>query len=157
MPAKGTKQSAAGKEAGASNLAKWQSESGHHLQALRHGVYSQTVRQRYSDLRTNEGKRLKTVMDSIVDDLGGAEQLNSAQNVILGGLRSKFIVVFQIGKYLDRQFDIIDSNGELLACLKSNFLQYSESIRRDLETLYAVRKSITLRRVPKLEELIKSK
>jgi hypothetical protein len=120
-------------------LGNWKKD--HPYQAnLRHGAHSRTVRQKYSDLRTTEGQKLKAVIDSLVSDLGGPAQLNAAQNAILGALRSKFIVVFQISDYLDRQTDIIDSDGQLLACLGRNFLSYTESIRRDLEVLFGVKR-----------------
>lgn len=141
-------------EAGAKNLAKWQAEEGHQQQALKHGVYSQTIRKRYSDLRTTEGRKLRSVIDSLVDDLGGPQNINAAQQVILAGLRAKFIVIFQIGDYLDRQLNVIFGTGELLPCLGKNFLSYTDSIRRDLECLYGMSKSRIKRNVPKLEDLI---
>ena len=150
---KGSKATHAQAKAGAENLRKWQEEEGHGLQNLKHGRYSTTVRQRYSDLRTSEGRRLKAVIDALVHDLGGPEGINAAQNVLMGGLRSKFIVVFQIGNYLDKQTRIIDPHGELLACLSKDFLRYTESIRRDLETLYSI-SGKARRQVPKLQDLI---
>ena len=154
MPKKVKKQLSGSAAAGAANLAKWQAEEGHHQQATKHGAYSDTVRQRYSDLRTTEGKKLKSVIDSIINDLGGPTELNAAQNVVLGGLRGKFIVVFQISEYLDRQTSIIDNDGQLLACLGKNFLGYTDSIRRDLETLYGMSRAHFKRKVPRLEDLI---
>jgi hypothetical protein len=141
-------------EAGAKNLAKWQAEEGYHQQALKHGAYSATIRQKYSDRRTAQGKRLKAVEDDLVEDLGGPLEINAAQSVILGGLRSKFIVIFQIGDFLDRQTSIISKDGELMPCLGRNFLSYTDSIRRDLETLYGMAKTKIKRQVPKLEDLI---
>jgi len=150
---KGTPATLEQAAAGEANLMKWKEEQGHPEPNRKHGAFSGSVRQRYIDLRTSEGQRLKTVIDALVEDLGGPESVNAAQNVLIGGLRSKFIVIFQIGEYLDRQSCIVNDQGELLACLGRNFLSYTESIRRDLETLYAI-SGKSKRNVPRLEELI---
>ena len=142
------------KDAGSANLAKWQQDEGHQKQALTHGAYSATIRQRYSDLRTTEGRRLQVVIDGVVNDLGGPTELNAAQQVVIGSLRSKLIVVFQISGFLDRQESIINKDGYILPVLGQNFLQYQESIRRDLETLYGMNRSNLRRKVPKLSEII---
>jgi len=64
------------------------------------------------------------------------------------------IVELQVGKSLDKQKDIISSGGEMLPVLRKNFLHFTESIRRDLEPLYALGRSQYRRQVPKLEEII---
>ncbi len=55
--------------------------------------------------------------ESAIDNMGGPAGVNAGQNIILGNLRAKFIVVFQISKYLEKQSSIINPQGELLACL----------------------------------------
>jgi hypothetical protein len=140
-------------DAGCRNLMKWQEEHGHHQQALKHGAQSQTIRKRYSDLRTVEGQRLKAVIDAITADLGGPEGINAGQQVLLGGLQSKLIVIFQISDYLDKQSGIVDAAGELLPCMGKNFITYTESIRRDLEAIYGFKRS-NKTKVPTLDELI---
>jgi hypothetical protein len=142
-------------EAGCRNLMAWKaSQPGSHAEPNRkHGARSQTIRKRYSDLRTGEGQRLKAVIDAITADLGGPEGINAGQQVLLGGLQSKLIVIFQISDYLDKQSRIVDAEGKLLPCLGQNFLSYTESIRRDLEAIYGFTRSRKTK-VPSLEELI---
>jgi hypothetical protein len=103
---------------------------------LAHGAYSVHVRKRYSDARTIEGKRLKAIIAGLTEDLGGQEQITSAQRIVLDAIRSKIQVVLQIGKYVDRQPSIISDSGEVLPCLGRHYLAFSESINRDLERLY---------------------
>jgi hypothetical protein len=105
-------------------------------------------------LRTSEGKRLKVVLDSVVGDLGGPAELNAAQQVLLGSFRGKLIVLFQISDYLDKLQSIINKDGYILPVLGQTYLSYSESVRRDLETLYGLSRSQLRRKVPKLEEII---
>ena len=137
-------------EAGAANLAKWKADQGNPEPARTHGAFSSTIRQRYSDLRTTEGQKLKSVIDSIIADIGGTASLNAFQNVIIGGLRGKFIVIFQISDYLDRQSSIIDSEGNVLACLRQTYLTYMESANRDLERLYGISRAQLRKATPKL-------
>jgi hypothetical protein len=142
-------------EAGCRNLMKWKASQpgGHVTPNLKHGVGSATIRQRYSDLRTTEGQRLKAVIDTLVADLGGPENINAGQQVILGALKAKFIVLFQISDYSDKQESIINAEGSLMNVLSRNFLAYAESIRRDLEVLYGFSRKKS-GKVPTLEELI---
>lgn len=136
---KGRKSTKAEAEAGAANLAKWKEENpagGH----LTHGATSATVRKRYTDMRTSEGKQLQAVIDGLVDDLGGKAVLTAAQNLLLQSIRSKLIVVMQISKFADMQISLINSDGELLPCLGRNYTTYSESVRRDLEALFSVKR-----------------
>jgi hypothetical protein len=148
----GRKQSS---EAGCRNLMAWKASQpgGHAEPSRKHGAKSTTIRKRYSDLRTVEGQRLKAVIDAIIGDLGGSEGINAGQQVLLGGLQSKLIVIFQISDYLDKQPSIVDAAGELLPCMGRNFLSYTESIRRDLEAIYGFKRS-SKTKVPTLEELI---
>lgn len=137
------KQTKAEREAGAANLAKWKEEnpSGGNL---RHGAYSKHFRKRYTDKRTREGKQLEAVFQGLIEDLGGKTELTFAQLLILENIRSKLIVIFQISKHVDRQESIINKKGELLPCLGRNYTTYSESLRRDLETLFSIKRKPTL-------------
>jgi hypothetical protein len=110
----------------------------------KHGAYGIHARRKYSDLRSREGKHLKAIMDGIVSDLGGKDKLNSGQCLILDGLRSKIIIVQQIARYIDEQkTSLVNKQGELSSSiLRSDFNMYSESIRRDLETLYIMRRRV---------------
>lgn len=103
---------------------------------ISHGAYSINVRARYSDLRTVEGQRLNTIVQGLISDLGGPEQVNTSQNILIETIKSKLIILFQISEYTDKQVCVIDEkSGELLKCLGRNFISYTEALRRDLEAL----------------------
>ncbi len=136
---KQTKQTKAEIEAGKRNLANWKAENpagGN----LKHGAHSGTIRKRYSDKRTTEGQQLATVMQRLVEDLGGASEISAPQTLLLDNIRSKLIVLFQISKYVDGQASIINETGELLPCLGRNYTVYTESLRRDLEALFSIKR-----------------
>lgn len=139
MAKKERKSTKAEQEAGARNLAEWKAdhpEGG----AVKHGAYSRHVRQRYNDKRTTEGRNLASVMRGRIEDLGGQANLTSAQRLLLDNIRSKLIVVLQISKYVDQHTSIINSKGELLPCLGRNYTVYTESLRRDLEALFSIKR-----------------
>jgi hypothetical protein len=117
-----------------------------------HGAYCQHFAKRYSDARTAEGKRLKAVMDSLVEDLGGHENLNAGQRLLLDTIQSKLIVILQVGKYVDEQPEII-KGGELIPVLGKNYLAYLNSLRLALDQLY---KDHTKgkNKVPSIQEIV---
>ena len=139
MPGKGKKSTQREAEAGAQNLADWK-EKNPSGGALRHGAWSKQVRQRYSDKRTTEGKHLSSLVDGLIVDLGGSENLSTAQSILLNSIRSKLIVILQISKHVDMQESIINEKHELIPCLGRGFTTYSESLRRDLEVLFSVKR-----------------
>ena len=139
MPKKGEKSTGKSAEAGGKNLKEWLDKNPAHGH-LTHGATSSTVRKRYSDLRTTQGKQLQAIIDGLIDDLGGKAVLTSAQNLLLQNIRSKLIVLLQISKYADQQVSLINKEGELLPCLGRNYTTYSESLRRDLEALFSVKR-----------------
>lgn len=104
----------------------------------RHAAYSRQIRQRYSDKRTKEGKRLAAVLNELIQDVG--PDLSAGQCLLLDRIREKLIVLMQIGAYVDRQESILNDKGEILPCLGKNYTTYAESLRRDLEALYATGK-----------------
>jgi len=122
-------------EAGRQNLLDWKQdhpEGGN----LKHGAYSHAIRQRYGDKRYREGKQLARIMKGLREELGGNGNISMAAQLILDSIKSKIVVILQIGKYVDRQIEIIDpKTGELLPCLGRNFTVYAESLRRDLQAL----------------------
>jgi hypothetical protein len=141
-------------EAGAKNLMVWKKE---HPEGgnLRHGAHSGTIRKKYSDKRTTEGKQLASIMKGLRDDFGGNGNIPMAAQIILDSIKSKVVVILQIGKYVDRQIELIDQKtGELLPCLGRNFTSYTESLRRDLEALTAMT-SKKPSRVPDLDTYLK--
>jgi len=119
-----------------------------------HGVWCKHFRKRYTDARTREGKQLKAVMDSLVEDLGGQENLNAAQRLLLDTIQSKLIVVLQIGKYVDQQQEII-KDGELLPVLGKSYLAYLNSLRLTLGELYKI-DTRGKGKVPSIEEIIQN-
>lgn len=125
---------------------------------LKHGVTSKEVRRRYSDKRTEEGKRLAAVRSGLVDSIGGPDCVTTAQSLILAAIEAKLIIVWQIANYVDRQETIVDTQtSEILPCLNKTFLSYSESLRRDIVTLYGLsRLQVRIERLPKIEDLIKA-
>ncbi|NIM96664.1 MAG: hypothetical protein GTO24_00855 [candidate division Zixibacteria bacterium] len=74
-------------------------------------------------------------MTGLVADLGGQPNLTEAQRLLLANIRSKLIVLLQIGKYVERQDSIINTEGELIPCLGRNYTAFAEAIRRDLLAL----------------------
>ena len=85
-------------EAGAKNLATWLAKNPSRGN-LRHGAHSRHFRKRYADARTREGKRLNAVIDNLVQDCGGPENVSTAQSLLIDNIRSKLIVLFQISKF----------------------------------------------------------
>jgi hypothetical protein len=153
MAKKGSKVSSEGLEARKKNLLDWVAdhpEGGN----LRHGAYSGTIRQRYSDKRTRQGKQLAEIMKGLKEDLGCNGNIPMGAQLILDSIKSKIVVILQIGKYVDRQIELIDpKTGELLPCLGRNFTTYTESLRRDLEALTTIANKKSSR-VPSIEEII---
>jgi len=93
-------------------------------------------------------------MDALVEDLGGQENLNAGQRLLLDTIQSKLIVVLQIGKYVDQQPEII-KGGQLLPVLGKNYLAYLNSLRLALDQLY--KDSNKRRKVPDLHEYLLEK
>jgi len=153
---KGSKVSAKQKAAGAANLRRWQKTEGHGLQRMTHGAYSRTIRQKYSDGRTSEGKKLQGILTALEDDLGGAPNLSAGQQLIIAGMRGKVIVLLQMSDYLDRQQSVIDKDGELSGFLKREYLTYCDSVGRDIERLYKLSGNGKRGNVPLIEDLIKA-
>ena len=127
------------REAGKKNLQKYL-ESSPAPPALKHGAYSQVIRHRYTDNRFKEAKQLKTITQDLIQDLGGEANVSAAQRLLLENVRSKLIVLLQIGAYIGQQESIIDAEGNLLPCLAHGYTTYAESLRRDLEALFAVKR-----------------
>ena len=104
-----------------------------------HAAKSAKIAERYSDLRTKEGRTLKAILGHIVSDLGGEGNLNGKQRLLLDTLRAKLNVILQISDYADLQFDgpgIITKEGDLIPCLGRGYLAYTNSVRLTLRELY---------------------
>jgi len=120
---------------GAKHLTKWR-EANPWGSRLSHGYCSQHFKERFSDLRTVEGKGLRAAINDLVSDLGGPENLTAGQNILLARIREKLIVLAGIGKYVDRLPEMVTEGGDLPPVLRGPYASYSESLRRDLLTLY---------------------
>lgn len=96
-------------------------------------------RQRFLDGRSSEARRLKRVIDGLVSDLGGKENLTGAQRLILEGLREKIATVQAIGAHIDRQTALIGQDGELIPSLRRSYIAYSNSVSRDVALLHGLR------------------
>ena len=154
MSTKKQKASKARAEAGARNLAKWKEENPEAFRRvnLKHGAYSRHFAKRHTDARTREGKQLKAVMDALVADLGGHDNLNAGQRLLLDTIQSKLIVISQIGKYVDRQ-SVIIKDGKLLPVLGKNYLAYMNALRLALAELYK-NYGNGKKKIPTIQEII---
>ena len=110
----------------------------------KHGAYAGHVRKRYSDKRTQEGRKLKAVMNSLVQDLGGRDKLNSAQRIILQAIEPKLVTLWQISKYIDENhISLVDKEtGDIIPVIKNTYSVFAESIRRDLECMFLMKRSV---------------
>ena len=117
-----------------------------------HGGFSKHYAKRYSDLRTREGKKLREVMDGLTADLGG--QPTVMQQLGLSNIRTKLIVLFQISKWIDKQESLIGPDQDLIPVLRRSYLQYSNSLRQDLESLA---KLAGQKQAPSLDEYVDAK
>ena len=72
---------------GAKNLAEWK-KTNPAGGRVSHGAYSRHIRKRYTDKRTTEGRQLATVMDALIDDLGGNQEISAPQRLLLDSIKS---------------------------------------------------------------------
>ena len=101
-----------------------------------HGVKSGTVRQRFDDLRTSEGKALSEAMDALVTHFGGAEHISAPMQVLLdAAIRPKLIILMIISEWVNKQGQLINTKGELPPVLGSHYIAYCNGLRRDLMDL----------------------
>jgi hypothetical protein len=124
-----------------------------------HGVSNKTVRKRYTDLRTTEGKQLQAIIEGFTADCGGPECLDSRQQVLLAIIRTKLITILIISDYVDRQIsdDRLIVEGELIPILggpRHGLLGFAESLKKDLDSLYQGNKAVTASRVPSIQDII---
>ena len=143
---------------GRQNLEAWKKEHPGECHTT-HGAGNKRIRKRYTDARTKEGKRLESIIDGFISDCGGAEALDTRQEVLLGIIRTKLITILIISNFIDREIstDNLIKNGELIPILggpRKGLLEYAESLKRDLETLYQGNQALKHSRVPSIKEII---
>lgn len=104
-----------------------------------HGARSKHYAARFSDERTREGRRLKAIMNALVEDLGGKDKLSESQRLLLSSIRSRLVIVLAISAHIDkRKGDVLESDGNLIPCLMRGYSTYLEGMRRDLEALHGL-------------------
>jgi hypothetical protein len=114
---------------GTLNLAKAQ---------LEHGVQSKYIRNRYSDNNTPEGKALLAVMKAIEKDIG--KPFDARQSMLMTLIRSKVVIIMQVGKYLESKEEIVDyEQGTVPHVVDKTFFTASASLRSALNELYTGR------------------
>jgi hypothetical protein len=87
------------------------------------GLVDSNIRRRYSDKRTEEGKRLAAVHKALVASVGGPEGMSSAQALILGALEAKLVVLWQISDHIDclKSGVVEKDSGKLVSCLATPY------------------------------------
>jgi hypothetical protein len=86
------------------------------------------------DQRTALGKALKALRQRLIDDVGG--RINEGQEVLIDRLIEKLLVLNLISGFIFNVDNIINDKGELMPCLGSNYLAYSNSVRLDIQAFY---------------------
>jgi hypothetical protein len=134
---------------------KWKQENPEaaKLANYQHGVYSQTIRNRYADKNTPEGKSLQAIMNGIEKDIG--KPFDARQSLLMSLIRSKVIIITQIGKYLESQESIVDyEKGSVPHVVDKTFFTASSSLRSALNELY-ISKNANARGKKTYEDLVK--
>lgn len=121
-----------------------------------HGVESRTVRQRFDDKRTGQGRALHEALTALAQHFGGPEAVSSPMSLLIYScIRPKLIVLMQIGIWVNKQTEIVRPDGTIPAVLGANYLAYTNSLRRDLETLTNLAKEAGAKvKPPNLSDLI---
>jgi hypothetical protein len=121
-----------------------------------HGAASVTVAQRYDDLRTEEGKALKAAIDSLMDHYGGPEAISSPMQITIdAGIRPKLIVLTQISRWVNKQSEIVDAQGNVPDVLSRVYIAYTNSLMRDLQALSNMAKEAGSNvRPPSIDDII---
>jgi hypothetical protein len=98
-----------------------------------HGGYSFIVRGCLPEHRKYLLSYLIAARESIVADYGGEDRMSASQIILLDRIISKLGCLRLMEEYA-REREIL-SAGELIPCLKKSYLSFSNSLRRDLETI----------------------
>ena len=134
MAKKGQRSSRREAEAGKRNLEAWL-KANPSRGNLRHGVFSTVVRKKYKDKRTREGKALHAIITAIEKDIG--KPFDARQRLLMSLIRSKVLIITQIGKYLESQESIVDyEKGTVPHVVDKTFFAASTSLRSALNELY---------------------
>jgi hypothetical protein len=122
-----------------------------------HGVESSTVRKRFDDRRTAQGAALHETINSLLAHFGGPDNVSSPMSILIdSAVRPKLIVLMLISEWVNKQSEIVSSDGTIPNVLGANYLAYTNSLRRDLESLTNMAKDAgTKVNLPSITELIK--
>ena len=64
--------------------------------------------------------------------------MSQGHHILLDRITEKLIFLQLISNFALNQKDIINDKGELLPCLNSNYLAFSNSLRLDIQAFYAL-------------------
>ena len=98
-----------------------------------HGGYSFLVHGRLPEHRTYIRRYLTACRQGLINDLGGEENLSTAQAILIDRIISKLGCVRCIEEHTREGSVMV--NQELAPALKSSYLAFSNSIRLDLQAL----------------------
>ena len=103
-----------------------------------HGAFSIIATGRLPEKRKYLEVALTEAREGLIKDCAGQEEnLTTAQGLIIDRAIGKLAVIRCLEEYA-RERRAIMEGGELLPCLKHQYLQWSESFRRDLQSLDAL-------------------
>ena len=103
-----------------------------------HGAFSIIATGRLPEKRKYLEIALTEAREGLIRDCAGQERnLSTAQGLIIDRAIGKLAVIRCLEEYA-RERKAIMEGGELLPCLKAQYLQWSESFRRDLQSLEAL-------------------
>lgn len=124
---------------------------------LKHGGESRTIRKRFDDMRTNQGKTLAAVLKELMEHFGGPKNITAPMQLLIdAGIRPKLITLMCINDYINKQAELINGSGELLSCLGKNYIGFSNALRLDLSALTEMAKAQNKGRsdVPRIEDFV---
>ncbi|MFH2108151.1 MAG: hypothetical protein ABII93_05720 [Chrysiogenia bacterium] len=77
---------------------------------------------------------VEKIVDEIIDDLGGPQEITGTQKVLIGAIKTDLIFLGIVTDWLQKQPSIIDKAGQMLPPLNS-FLAYQNTVTRNCREL----------------------
>ena len=90
------------------------------------------------DMRTREARSIRKFEQDIVKELGGLEACTPTQKVLLNRASELLIILTQMSKFVVKT-GVLSKDGNLVKCLRSSFIAYTNSFRRTLTALHELR------------------
>jgi hypothetical protein len=107
-------------------------------------------------LDTELGQIIKIQRENLIRDIVGDESnLTESMNIILSRICEKNYILGKIGEYIFRQDSIIDEKGDLAPCISNTYVNFSNSIRSDLDALNKMAKNKKINTSNVIDSLIK--